>query len=334
MSANRFEIKVGIFVVICLVLLGTLIISFSKGLSIMQSTYIIKLRTSDVGGIKPGAGVLMAGVRIGTVSAIELADGGRSVVLSLKVGNEFGVHRDAAFNIEQAGLLGDQYVAIIPTQNAAPVLKDGDEVGTAPAADFKRIMTSAGSLLERLEKVSETLQTAIGRVDTLLLSETNLLAVSEALTNLRSVSRKADTMMDGVQTAVSGVNDIVQKNAGPISETLTNLAQFSIELKSMGKELNGIVATNRDEIARAISNLEKATGTASDLLTDVKNGKGLVGGVLTDERIKLEVAEMVRNLAIASSNLANYGILYKPKPPRKPSTNEVTPVYTGRKPTE
>jgi hypothetical protein len=102
----------------------------------------------------------------------------------------------------------------------------------------------------------------------------------------------------------------------------------------MGKELNGIVATNRDEITRAISNLEKATGTANDLLTDVKNGKGLVGGVLQDERIKLEVAEVVRNLAIASSNLANYGILYKPKPPRKPSTNAVTPVYTGRKPTE
>ena len=58
--------------VLSLGLAAALIMKFSKSTSVFTKTYEILLVTSNVGGIRPGASVLMAGVQVGTVGAIEL----------------------------------------------------------------------------------------------------------------------------------------------------------------------------------------------------------------------------------------------------------------------
>src|SRR5882757_9004576 len=128
MDKSRLEIKVGLFVLIGLVLLAIVAVQFSKGTSLFRGTYELKLKAINVGGIKKSAGVLLAGVQVGTVSEIKLDKGGKSVLIRLKIYNDFQIYHDARFVIEQAGFLGDQYVSVIPTTNNLPYLKNGDEV--------------------------------------------------------------------------------------------------------------------------------------------------------------------------------------------------------------
>ena len=120
MEKSRLEIKVGLFVFIGLALLAALLLQFSKGASLWRGTYELHLHAANVGGIKPRAGVLLAGVQVGSVSQVELANGGKSVTIVLKIYNEVPIYHDARFAIEQSGFLGDQYVAVIPTTNALP----------------------------------------------------------------------------------------------------------------------------------------------------------------------------------------------------------------------
>ena len=122
MSKSRLEWKVGLFVLISLALLAWLLIEFSKGATFFHSTYTIYLKATNVGGLKPKAAVQMSGVQVGTVSDIQLAPDGKSVTISLELFKQFQVHKDAQFIIDQAGFLGDQFVAIQPTKNAAGVL--------------------------------------------------------------------------------------------------------------------------------------------------------------------------------------------------------------------
>ena len=119
MDKSRLEIKVGLFVFLGLVLLAALLIMFSKGASLFHGTYELRLHASNVGGLKQRAGVLLAGVQVGTVSTINLADDGRSVTILLKIYNQNKIYHDARFVIEQSGFLGDQYVSVIPTTNCA-----------------------------------------------------------------------------------------------------------------------------------------------------------------------------------------------------------------------
>src|SRR5689334_10180412 len=103
MSKSRQELKVGIFVAVCLILLAGLLLQFSKGTTFFRHTYTIVLKAANAGSMKPKASVLMAGVQIGTVSKIELAQGGKSVMIYLKIYEQFKVHKDARFTIEQSG---------------------------------------------------------------------------------------------------------------------------------------------------------------------------------------------------------------------------------------
>lgn len=107
MSETRFELKVGIFIALALMVLAALMVNFSKGVSFFTPTYHLNLKTLNVGGIKSNAGVLMAGVAIGNVSTAELAPDGKSVILRLRILRKFQIRNDAVFVIEQSGFLGE-----------------------------------------------------------------------------------------------------------------------------------------------------------------------------------------------------------------------------------
>src|SRR5687768_14538859 len=128
MSKAKVEWKVGLFVLVTLVILGGLMVLFSKGASVFTSTYEVRLKTTNVGLLIEGAPILMAGVQVGTIDRIRLDAGGKSVTLSAQIESRFRIFRDARFVIDQIGLLGDQYVSVIPEANEGPWLKDGDEV--------------------------------------------------------------------------------------------------------------------------------------------------------------------------------------------------------------
>src|ERR1019366_10194204 len=130
MEQKRLETKVGLFVLVGLTLLAVLLIQFSKGTSLFRGTYTLRLHAGNVGGLKQRAGVLLSGVQVGSVSDIQLAEDGKSVIISLKIYNDYKnkIYHDARFVIEQAGFLGDQYVSVITVSNQPPVLTNGADV--------------------------------------------------------------------------------------------------------------------------------------------------------------------------------------------------------------
>ena len=89
MDKSRLEIKVGLFVLIGLVLLAGVLIQFSKGTSLFRGTYELRLHAVNVGGLKPRAGVLLAGVEVGSVSQIKLAPDGKSVTIVLRIYKDY-----------------------------------------------------------------------------------------------------------------------------------------------------------------------------------------------------------------------------------------------------
>ena len=77
---------------------------FSKGTSLFRGTYELRLHAGNVGGLKQRAGVLLAGVQVGSVSDIKLANDGKSVTILLNIYKENKIYHDARFVIEQVRL--------------------------------------------------------------------------------------------------------------------------------------------------------------------------------------------------------------------------------------
>ena len=319
MSKAKLELKIGVFVLVGLVLLGLLLVNFSKGASVFAPTYDLHLRTSNIGGLIPGAKVVLAGVPIGSVARLELDQSGRTVVAVLRIYSKYPIHGDASFFIEQAGFLGDQYVFVRAEKNEKPLLVDGTEVTCQEPFNIQEAARSAQGLIIRVDGMVKQINTAVDRVDKTLLSAETLGSLTTTITNMRTVSEKTmlavtrieqliDTNTPTLTRSVNNVADFSEKLSA-----VTNLVEFTQRLNKAADELRLTVSENRGDIREAVKNIEDATASVKNLMADFEAGKGLAGSVFRDEQLRSQFGQIVTNMSILSSNISRFGLLYKPK---------------------
>jgi phospholipid/cholesterol/gamma-HCH transport system substrate-binding protein len=321
MSKSRLEVKVGLFVFLGLVLLAGLLLQFSKGTAVFRSTYRIQLSADNVGGLQRRASVLLAGVQVGTVSRIHLAPNGKKVFITLKLYREFDVHRDARFVLEQSGFLGDQYVAILPTENLAPRFEDNDQAKAEAPFNLQEAARAAAGFLRRISETANRLNDAIADVRRLVLNEETLTNLSLAVGNFRLVSERALLTVDHA-------NNLLDTNSPAVAEAVSNLVRFSQEINQFAIAFRSALETNVDEITVAVKNVENSTVLLQALLSDVQAGKGVAGNLVKNEELANHVSLIASNLSITTSNLNRlglWGILWQHKPPRNGSANLIDP---------
>lgn len=309
MSKPRLELKVGLFVTICLIALALIVMRFSKGAGLFTSTYKINLRTENVGGVIPGVAVLMAGVPIGNVLTTDLEEGGHTVLMQVKIKSKFQIRGDAIFSIKQAGLLGDRFISVVPGKNQADFLKDNQTVNCEEPFDLQEVARSTAGLMRRVDQTAQQLNTAVARLDTTLLSGETLTNITTSVANFRLLSERT-------LGVVSNVDNVIKGNSAGLSLAVTNFGTFSAQLNRVARELEETVISNRTELTAAIKNVENATMKADQLLAEVQSGHGVAGTLIKNEKLSQDVANTLSNLSVFSSNLNQqglWGVIRKPK---------------------
>jgi len=321
-KSKRLEIKVGLFVAVGLVLLAILLLQFSKSTSLFEGTYELRLHTVNVGGIKPQAQVLLAGVKVGGVSDIKLAQDGRSVTIFLKIYKNFQIYGDARFTIEQQGILGDQYISITPTANDKPFLTDGTDVPCAQPFDLQEVARSASGFIQQLDTTAKKLDSAINEIQRVVLNQQTLTNFSLTIANAHAVSQEAIATVDGL-------NQMVASNQAQVNLAVSNVVAFSQQLNHLGDSADALLASNGVQIAVATRNLADSSAALKNVISDVQNGKGLAGTILQSPVLAANVQSIASNLALTTSNLNQvglWGILWAPK---HSGTNDLTPAKSN-----
>jgi ABC-type transporter Mla subunit MlaD len=301
MEQKRLETKVGLFVFIGLALLAMLLIQFSKGTSLFHGTYDLRLHASNVGGLQQRAKVLLAGVQVGSVSDIQLADDGKSVTILLKIYNNFKIYGDSRFVIEQSGFLGDQYVSIITVSNQPPRLTNGATVNCEPPFNLQEVARSAAGFVNRIDDTAQKLDASITDLRRVVLNENTLTNFAVTMNNMRTVSEQAMGTM-------SGVNAIIATNATQVSLAVSNVLFFSQQLTRMADSANGLLATNEPEITASVNNIKSSTDALKKIMDDLQSGRGLAGTLLQNEQLATNVQAIANNLSVATSNLNRLGL--------------------------
>jgi len=301
MDKSRLEIKVGLFTVFGLLLLTVALIMFSKGASLFQNTYELRLHASNVGDLKERAGVLLAGVQVGTVSTIQLADDGKSVTILLKIYHQTKIYHDARFVIEQSGFLGDKYVSVVPASNSPPVLVNGDEVDCQEPFNLQEVARSTSGFIRRIDDTAKKLDDSVTDLRRVVLNEQTLTNFSIAVNNMRTFSEQ-------VLGAISDINSVVATNGAQVQYAVSNLVFFSQELIGLSSSAQTLLATNGTDITIAVKNIESSTEVLKSLMNDIQSGKGLAGTVFQDKQLSTNVQAIANNLAVASSNMNRLGL--------------------------
>jgi phospholipid/cholesterol/gamma-HCH transport system substrate-binding protein len=138
MRATRtLEIGTGLFVLLGFAALFFLTTQLpSSGLRLGGATagYHLTAEFDNVGDLKAGSPVTMAGVRVGEVEAIRFDSASYKAVVSLRIDAQFNrIPEDSDASVQTQGLLGGKYIGIGPG-GSDMFLKDGERIELTQSA--------------------------------------------------------------------------------------------------------------------------------------------------------------------------------------------------------
>jgi len=140
MERTTLDLWVGMFVVAGIAALVVLALKVGNLSTYnVSDTYQLQAYFSNIGGLKPQASIKSAGVLVGRVTAITLDTSRYEAKVVMSVDKRYQFPKDTFANILTSGLLGEQYIGLMP---------GGDEKMLANGEELKK--TQSAVMLEDL----------------------------------------------------------------------------------------------------------------------------------------------------------------------------------------
>lgn len=276
------EVKTGIFAIISIALF-IMVYNFLKGSNIFQSSRMFYVKYDNVEGLSKSAPVTINGLQVGKVQDIGFVDTSGKLVVTFTVDSDFSFSRNSMVQIYSSGFIGGNNLAIVPEYDPNNIAKRGDTLKGEYAKSL-------------LDQVTD---------------------------KLGPLEVKIEATLSSLDTLLTGVNDVLDEDTrNEIKLTISNLSSTVGEFKGVARNINGLLADNREKFDRTLSNLDSTSenfARLSDSLAQVEigqmvadlenvvnrfngivdgidSGEGSVGKLLKDE-------ELYDNLAGASKQL-------------------------------
>ncbi|MDD4928770.1 MAG: outer membrane lipid asymmetry maintenance protein MlaD [Gallionella sp.] len=134
MERTKLDLWVGMFVVAGIAALVMLAMKVGNlGTYNVSETYQVHAYFSNIGGLKPKASIRSAGVLVGRVTEISLDTERYEANVVMSLDKRYQFPKDTFANILTSGLLGEQYIGLVPGGDAE-MLKNGEVVKQTQSA--------------------------------------------------------------------------------------------------------------------------------------------------------------------------------------------------------
>jgi phospholipid/cholesterol/gamma-HCH transport system substrate-binding protein len=152
MNYKTSEAVVGLFVVVGIICLGFLAIKLGKLEVLGDSGYTVFADFPTVAGLKRGDPVEIAGVKVGRVESLGLADD--RARLALRIDEGVKIQEDAIASVRARGLIGDKFVLVSPGGSERIIPAGGKIRETESPPDIPDLIGKlvGGDLTSKVEK--------------------------------------------------------------------------------------------------------------------------------------------------------------------------------------
>jgi phospholipid/cholesterol/gamma-HCH transport system substrate-binding protein len=324
------ELKVGLFFIIGMLLLGILTFYSGSFDDWLQKRYRLIGRFARVDGLQKDDSVTLAGVDVGKVEDMKVVDGQVEVVMLID--KDAVIRQDSIARIESESLLGGKYVGITTGSPDAPILQDGDSVETREATDIAAMLqniselagdirVAVGNFNANQEKLASQIDDILGenreniRKTVASLSRivtNNEDAIRETIENLRVAGPQ-------LKEAAESVNSIAKKiesGEGTIGKLVqddslyNDMKELSSNLKEASATVTRVVGANEENIRETMASLREATPKLEasmeriDRLTEkIENGEGTLGKLVQDDTLYKEATRMFKESRHAAEDV-------------------------------
>lgn len=307
---GKIETQVGVFVLAALAVFAYMgfqigAFRFDRGRYVPYVVYF-----KDLTGLARKADVRIAGVKVGWVETIHLlTEGAVQAEAQILVDKQYTLHQDAYAIVRQQGLLGPNYLELIPGDPLLPSLSPGQAL-SRPSKDpvgVDELLQKFKSIADNVEGVTASLKEAVG-------GEVGQGQIRSIVDNLSTTAQKFASFSEAIDKAVS-------RNEGSVDSFLRMGENFERLSKSLEtdilpafKDSVGKISTVFDrDFNRVATKLESTTGAIEEaalqardglksigsVADKINDGKGLLGKLVNDD-------EPYRDLKVAVKGLRNY----------------------------
>jgi phospholipid/cholesterol/gamma-HCH transport system substrate-binding protein len=132
------ELAVGVFLLIGIFSLIYISVKLGKLEVLGREGYTLYASFENAGGLKSGASVEIAGVKIGTVESVKLNN--YQALVGLTIAKNVKIQDDSIASIKTAGLIGEKYVEITPGASDKILRNGGTIRETESAIDIEDLI--------------------------------------------------------------------------------------------------------------------------------------------------------------------------------------------------
>ncbi|MBA2504216.1 MAG: MCE family protein [Pyrinomonadaceae bacterium] len=296
------EIRVGLFIVIGLAVLILLILNASGDISPFSSKLNLRARFANADGLRSGAEVRLAGVRIGTVDAVRLLPPSEEpnapkIEAVLAVDSQIDgrpatdrIRTDSTAQLGSPSILGsDKLINITPGTALGNPVAANSELRTSTGSTIADLTSSGKDLTDRLNSLTERFTQITRKINEGQGTLGRFVNDEAFYNNLNATVRESQEVIRLIRTGQGSagrfLNDpTLYNNVTDISEQLQAVAT---DLRR-GRGTAGKLLTDEalyNETRTTITRLNSSIDEINTIVADVRAGRGTAGKLLTDEAL-------------------------------------------------
>jgi phospholipid/cholesterol/gamma-HCH transport system substrate-binding protein len=256
---NSLETRLGIFAVL-VVLAAWAIMETLGGMEMLHGGYRVNALFNTAQELKIGDNVKMAGVEIGRVEKIALADG--KVKVTMKLHADAVVKTDSEAIIKFTGLMGQNFVSINFGSPDAPKAVDGAVLQTEEQPDLNAVMAKLNDAADGIKRFGDAFSG------------------------------------DKISNLIGPLVDFVQQNSGNLGGAISNIDNITAEIASGRGTIGKLIYDQSlyNSAMDTVTNLQLAVAEARGVVSGITNGQGTIGKLITDETLYNATTASMTNL--------------------------------------
>lgn len=275
-------VKVGIFAVICLVVLAVLIWNVEEINPFAAEQRRVDAVFDSVAGLDEKATVRVAGVRVGQVEALGLGPNGRNARVTIRLEKPLDLRAGTIARVANLGLLGEKYIEILPGPAGGPPLPDDAVLpGVTPV--------SIDDAMAKLGEIGKSIQAATGSFADVDLGG----SIDRLVKDLELTSREIRLLVAENRATVNSTLGNFDRASDTLARELPRLAD---QMNRTLSQIEAILAENRSNVAGSTENIRELTGslqTSVDNLNQISekiaSGEGTIGKLVNSEEAHQEL---------------------------------------------
>lgn len=301
-SVSLNQLRVGIFVLISIIILIFLILNASGDLNPFSKKLHLKARFIDANGLREGAEVRLAGVKVGKVDQITLLPpsnipNSHRVEAVLLINSTIDgrpaserIRTDSMAVQGSPSLLGNEMLINITAGSSvgAPV-QDWSILPSSSSNTVNDFATSGTDLAQRLSRLSDEISTIVKDVKAGKGTVGRLFSDEALYNNLNATIQETEDVMRQIRSGQGSAGRLLNdpalyNNANEVTMELRKIAQ---DLRA-GRGTAGKLLTDDQlyvRINRTADRLDQSVNQINEMIAEINAGKGTLGRLVKDEQL-------------------------------------------------